>query len=101
MLHTAVMFASSSQPGLFEALGVNWKLLVEQAIAFLILVWVLAKFVYPTLIKSIDDRRSAIEAGLKEAKQSQEALEKAEAKVAQLLEQARADADEVIARSHK
>lgn len=101
MLHNAFLFASSNQPGLFEALGINWKLLVEQAIAFVVLVWVLAKFVYPTLIKSIDDRRAAIEAGLKEAKQSQEALEKAEAKVTELLEQARTEADEVLARSHK
>ncbi|HKR81961.1 MAG TPA: F0F1 ATP synthase subunit B [Candidatus Saccharimonadales bacterium] len=101
MLHNAVTTFASSQPGLFEALGINWKLLVEQAIAFVVLVWVLAKFVYPTLIKSIDDRRAAIEAGLKEAKQSQEALEKAEAKVTELLGQARAEADDVLARSHK
>jgi F0F1-type ATP synthase membrane subunit b/b' len=34
-------------------------LLLQQAAAFLILVAILRKFVYPVLIKSIDDRRKA------------------------------------------
>ncbi|HSX08246.1 MAG TPA: F0F1 ATP synthase subunit B [Candidatus Saccharimonadales bacterium] len=92
---------SNANPSLLSALGIDWKLLITQGLAFLILLWVLKKFVYPALIKSIDDRRNQIEAGLKEAKQSQEALEKAEAKVKELLEQARAEADGVVARSHK
>jgi len=96
-----VIIASTNSPGLFEALGINWKLLVEQAVAFLILVGVLAKFVYPALIKAIDDRRDQIEAGLQEAKESQEALERAEAKADELLAQARKDADELLSRSHQ
>lgn len=92
---------ASSSPGLLQALGIDWKLLLEQGLAFLILVGVLAKFVYPVLIKAIDERRQVIEKGLEEAKQSHEALEQAEAKVAELLEAARAEADEIIARSHQ
>lgn len=100
MLHVLTITAAASEPSLFEALGIDWKLLVEQAIAFAVLVFILAKFVYPALIKSIDQRREMIEAGLKEAKQSQEALEKAEAKVEQMLADARTEADEILARSH-
>lgn len=92
--------ASEHSPGLFEALGLDAKLLVEQTIAFLILVAILAKFVYPALIKSIDQRREQIEAGQKEAKQAEEALVAAEEKVADLLAEARKEADEIIARSH-
>lgn len=99
-MHEALTIASS-QPNLFQALGIDWKLLVEQAVAFLILVFILAKFVYPALIKAIDGRRAQIEAGLEEAKESQAALERAEAKVAEVLEQARKDADDIIARSHQ
>ncbi len=93
--------AAASSPGLLQALGIDWKLFVVQGIAFLILVAVLGKFVYPALIKAIDDRRAAIEAGLKEAKQSQEALEKAEAQVAELLATARKEADDILARTHQ
>lgn len=92
---------AAETPGLLEALGIDWKLFVVQGIAFLILVGILGKFVYPTLMKSIDSRREAIEAGLKEAKESQEALEKAEAKVAELLAEARKEADDILARTQK
>jgi F-type H+-transporting ATPase subunit b len=87
--------------GLFEALGLDGKLLIEQAIAFLILVAILGKFVYPALVKAIDARRDQIEAGMKEAKQAEEALINAEAKVADMLADARKEADEIIARSHQ
>lgn len=92
---------ASTSPSLLQALGLNWQLFIEQGLAFVVLVWALRKYVYPTLIKSIDDRRTQIEAGLKEAKQSQEALEKAEARVEKLLAEARKEADEIITRSHQ
>jgi F-type H+-transporting ATPase subunit b len=92
---------STESQGLFQALGIDWKLLVEQAIAFLILVAVLAKFVYPALIKAVDGRRETIEAGLQEAKASQEAAEQAQSEVADLLEQARKEADDILARTHQ
>lgn len=94
-------FAESSSPGLLQALGLNWQLFIEQGLAFAVLVWVLGKFVYPVLIKSIDERRAQIEAGLKEAKQSQEALEKAQADVEKLLADARKEADDIVSRSHQ
>jgi F-type H+-transporting ATPase subunit b len=93
--------ASESSPGLFEALGLNLQLFITQGIAFLILVALLGKFVYPALVKAIDDRRAAIEAGMKEAKESQEALERAEAKVGELLAEARKEADDILARTHQ
>lgn len=92
---------AAASPGLFEALGIQVPLLIEQGIAFLILVAIMGKFVYPALMKAIDDRRAAIEAGLQEAKESQEALEQAEAKVEELLVQARKEADDILARTHQ
>ena len=101
MLTVLATTEGASNPNLFQALGLNAQLFIEQGVAFLILVFVLAKFVYPALVKAIDDRRAAIEAGLQEAKESQEALEKAEAKVAEMLEEARKEADEILARTHQ
>jgi F-type H+-transporting ATPase subunit b len=85
--------------GLLQALGIDGKLLIQQAVAFLILVAILRKFVYPVLIKSIDDRRNAIEAGLEEAKKAQQLLEDTEKKVAGMLRDARGDADEMLKRA--
>lgn len=99
----SLLFVAStgSSPSIFSALGLDGKLLVEQSIAFLILVAILGKFVYPALVKSIDTRREQIESGLKEAKEAGEALAKAEAKVEDALAAARKDADEILARSHQ
>jgi F-type H+-transporting ATPase subunit b len=93
--------AQSSSPSLFEALGIDWKLLVLQGLAFLVLVWILAKFVYPVMIKAIEDRRNAIEEGLSHAKKADEALKKAEEQVAGLITQARSEADDILARGQK
>jgi F-type H+-transporting ATPase subunit b len=101
MLSVLATTTQPASPGLFQALGLNLQLFVEQGVAFLILVFILGKFVYPALVKAIDDRRAAIEAGLEEAKESGEALEKAEAKVAEMLEAARKDADEILARTQQ
>lgn len=86
---------------LLTALGIDWKLLIVQAVSFLLLVWLLGKFVYPHIIKAIEDRRKAIEEGLSYAKKADAELKKAEAKVAELLEQARAEADGIIAHGQK
>jgi F-type H+-transporting ATPase subunit b len=97
-VHT-LFAAAASNPGLIQALGIDWKLLIEQAIAFLILVGVLGKYIYPVLIKSIDDRRETIEAGLKEAEKSRQDLEKTEVRIEKLFADARKEADEVLKRA--
>ncbi|HZM63733.1 MAG TPA: F0F1 ATP synthase subunit B [Candidatus Saccharimonadales bacterium] len=99
---TAAEAASSEHSeSLFSALGIDWKLLIEQAVAFLILVFLLGKFVYPALMKAVDGRREQIEAGMQEAKQAEEKLAEAESKVADLLADARKEADEMLARTHQ
>lgn len=105
-MHEMLIVASTAahgeeSAGLFQALGVDVKLLISQAIAFLILVFLLGKFVYPVLMKAVDGRREQIEAGLKEAKEAEEALAKAEAKVADMLAEARKEADGILARTHQ
>jgi F-type H+-transporting ATPase subunit b len=102
-MHDLLIVASTEEAsaGLFEALGLDAKMLIEQALAFLILVAILAKFVYPALVKAIDSRREQIEAGMQEAKQAEEALATAEAKVADMLTDARKEADDIIARTQQ
>lgn len=92
---------SEESQSLLGALGIDWKLLVEQALAFLILVVVLGKFVYPVLMRAVDNRREQIEAAGKEAKEAEEALANAEAKVADMLADARKEADEMLARTQQ
>lgn len=96
-----VASTEEASASLFEALGIDWKLLIEQALAFLILVFLLGKFVYPALMKAVDNRREQIEASMKEAKEAEEALANAEAKVADMLADARKEADDIVARTQQ
>lgn len=103
MLALPYIVANESAGGgnVLETLGIDWKLLIFQIIGFLILVWLLAKFVFPILIKAVDDRQKRIETGLKEAAEARRALEHAEAKADEVLAEARKDAEALLQRSQE
>lgn len=81
---------------IFTALGIDWKLLILQIVAFLILVWLLGKFVYPWLMKSVDDRQAKIEAAAKAAEEAGKAAADAEERTAALLDEARKEAADIV-----
>jgi F-type H+-transporting ATPase subunit b len=54
---------------------INWFTVIAQIVNFLILVWLLKRFLYKPVLKAIDERKKKIEARLEEA-----AVRKAEAK---------------------
>ncbi|MES2631019.1 MAG: F0F1 ATP synthase subunit B [Patescibacteria group bacterium] len=80
----------------FSALGIQLDLLIFQIIAFLILVVLLAKFVYPWLMKQVDERQANIEAATKAAIKAQESAAESQTQVAELLAQARKEADSIL-----
>lgn len=92
---------TSSSGSLFEALGIDVRLLVLQLIAFLLLVAALGKWVYPILIKAIDDRQEAMEAGMKASQEAQKQAEEAEKKIVKEITAARKQADEILAATNK
>ena len=88
--------AAEANEDIFTALGIDWKLLILQIVAFLILVALLGKFVYPLLMKSVDERQKNIEDAAKAAKQAQESAAESEAETAELLAEARKEAAEIV-----
>lgn len=82
---------------IFSTLGIDWRLLVLQIIAFLILVWLLGKFVYPWLMKSVDERQDAIEASVKAAEAAEHKAAETQQEIAKLLKEARTEAKEIVA----
>jgi len=98
--HVETVSVEAEKAGLFESLGLDLKQLIINTVAFLILVAILSRFVFPSLIKAIDSRRETIEASLEEAKKTQEANQDAEKRIEALLVEARKEADEIVARSH-
>lgn len=80
----------------FSALGIDWRLLILQILAFLLLVFLLGKFVYPWLMKQVDERQASIEASAKAAAKAQESAAESQAQVADLLSEARKEADGIL-----
>lgn len=66
--------------------------LFAQFVVFFTLVWVVMKFIWPPLIKAIDERRNKIAEGLAAAEESVAAQASAEAEVQELLKEARLEA---------
>jgi F-type H+-transporting ATPase subunit b len=59
---------------LFDQLGINWQLLLSQAVNFILLLIVLRIFVYKPLLKLLHDRREKIEEGLTKAEEASRRL---------------------------
>src|SRR6201991_3328498 len=81
-----------------------WQEIVLGLVAFIILVWVLMKFVFPMMEKTFAARGDAIEGGIKRAEtaqaeanqlleQSREQLAEARTEAARIRDEARADAE--------
>lgn len=93
--------AATEPAGGLSALGINGKAFLFQLITFVLLLLVLRKFAYPTLVKTLEERRVAVEQSLDQAKEAAEALAKAEEKIAAQLKEARTQADSIIEASQK
>ncbi len=90
-------FASAeAETDILTGLGIKWELVIFQIIAFLLLVFVLAKWIFPIFFRIIDKRQEAIEASNKAAVEASKSAEKAQAEIDKLLKQARTEAKEIV-----
>ena len=89
--------SSAESGGVFEALGIDWKILILQVVAFGILVLILAKWVYPPILKMLDRREKLIEDSVKAAKDANEKAAKSADEIAQQLAKARTEAEDIVA----
>lgn len=88
--------ATEASSDLFSSLGINWQMLLFQMIAFIILVVVLGKFVFPVLMKTVDERQAKIEEAGKAAAKAEKKAEEAEAKIEAVLKKARTEAADIV-----
>lgn len=92
------IFAKSSG---ISSLGINLKSFIFQLITFLIVLLILRRYVFPKLVATLEARRKTLEQSLVQAKQTQEALNKAEDKAEGIMAEARTHADEALAQAQK
>lgn len=77
-------------------LGVDWKLLLAQAVNFAVLFWVLRRFAYQPMLDFLEKRSVRIEQGLKDAEAASQKLSEIEAKEKTVLAEARTEARAII-----
>jgi F-type H+-transporting ATPase subunit b len=86
---------------LLQKLGIDWRLLVAQLINFLILVFILYKFLYKPVINLLDSRKEKIEKGLRDAEKLGEELEKTKELQAREIKKAKQEAMAIIDEAQK
>lgn len=92
----ATTAAEPAKTDILTSLGIDWTLLALQIIAFLILVLILGKFVYPVFVRVIDERQDQIDAGAKAAQDAEKKAARAEKEVEKLLKEARTQAKDIV-----
>jgi F-type H+-transporting ATPase subunit b len=75
--------------------------MLSQAVAFAIFIWFTIKFIWPPLMKAIEQRQKQIAEGLAAAERGKQDLELAAKRVAEEMQRARAEAGEIISQAEK
>jgi len=92
-VQTVTQFAAAN---VFTSLGIDWQMLLLQIVAFLILVWAMGKWVYPWLVKNVDERQQKIEEANNAAEKAKTDAAEAETKLEALLADARQEAIGIV-----
>src|SRR3990167_5770479 len=82
---------------LFEAFGVNWKLLLVQAVNFGLLLSVLTYFLYKPVLRIIDERQKKIAEGVKTAEEAARKLADAKVEGDGMIGTAAKEAEQLVA----
>lgn len=70
--------------------------IVGQTIAMIVFVWFCMRFVWPLIMNMIEERQTQIADGLAAAEEGSRSLEKAEVKIAGMIEEARTQGRDII-----
>ncbi len=82
----------------FHAFGIDWRLLIIQAVNFGVLMFLLWIFLYKPLMKLLDDRTAVIAKGVDDAHKAGESLANAESTKQTIITAAQKNADEIAER---
>ena len=86
---------------LIDKLGIDLKLLIAQAVNFLILLFILTKLVYKPILKLLDKRKKMIEQNVEDTRQIEERLTKIEEEKDKIISEASKKAMEEVEKAKK
>lgn len=85
----------------FAALGFDAKAFLIQLVTFLLVFYILRRWVFGRIVTMLEKRRATIEEGLSLTNKLTEEKEKLDAEITKIRKAARREADEIIAASHQ
>lgn len=98
---SVISVVGQTQDSALGALGLNVQSFLFQLITFLLLLLILRRYAYPPIVKTLEERRKAVEQSIDQAKEAAERLEKAEEQIEKMLVEARGEAEELVAAGHR
>jgi F-type H+-transporting ATPase subunit b len=84
-----------------EQLGISGLALIAQIVNFVIILFVLNRFLVGPITRIVAERRARIEQGLKDAEQAREDRERAEQERLNALQEARREANDILVRAQR
>ena len=81
---------------LLGSFGIDWRLLLMQAVNFGVLLAALTYFLYKPVLKVLDERRAKIRQGIKDASDAKHKLENAEDEKSKIIGEATGTAENII-----
>ncbi len=82
---------------LLDAFGIDWKLLLMQAVNFGVLFVALTYLLYKPTLKTLDERRAKVAKGVTDAEEAEKKLAEADVEVAKALKSAEGEAEGIVA----
>ena len=73
---------------------------IAELIAFILMILILGKYAYPRIMAAANAREARIEAGLRAAQEAEQRLQQVQDEVRKTLDEAKAQAREVLSRAH-
>lgn len=78
-----------------ESLGIDWRLIIAQVINFLVLLFLLKKFLYGPIINILESRQKKIQDGLENFDHSEQELERAKNEAKKIIAEANEKANKI------
>jgi F-type H+-transporting ATPase subunit b len=82
---------------LFEAFGIDWKLLLAQAVNFGVLFIALTYLLYKPVMKTLEERQQKVAKGVEDAERATEMLATAGGKASEKVHEAEKEAEGIVA----
>jgi F-type H+-transporting ATPase subunit b len=85
-----------AEVGLIGKFGIDWQLIIAQAINFIIVAFLLWRFAFKPVMATLDERQKKISEGLQFAEESKKQLAETEKKQGEVLREANNRAQEIL-----